>query len=242
MRLVSPPSTSAACPPGDSAEASQGHLTYLQLLEEIRSGRLAPGARLRETELAARLGTSRTPVREAIRLLEADGLVVHVPRLGASVRRLDHAEVTELYEMRTVLEGTAARLAARAASDVELAELASLHGEMAAAVGDSALSARLNRDFHATLLGAARNRYLARAMDGLQRNLMILGPSTLAEPERLAEAIAEHARVLAALTARDGPAAEAAMRAHIEGAHRQRLRQLRSRPMGEAGGETEGGA
>ena len=228
MRLV--PSPSTASPPAEGAEASQGNLTYLQMLDEIRAGRLAPGARLRETELAARLGTSRTPVREAIRLLEADGLVVHVPRLGASVRRLDHAEVTELYEMRAVLEGTAARLAARAASDVELAELASLHAEIAAAAEEPALSARLNRDFHATLLGAARNRYLARAMDGLQRNLMILGPSTLAAPERSAEAIGEHAQVLAALEARDGPAAEAAMRRHIEGAHRQRLRQLRSRP------------
>jgi len=236
MRLV--PTASTGGPPAEGGEASQGHLTYLQMLEEIRAGRLAPGARLRETELAARLGTSRTPVREAIRLLEADGLVVHVPRLGASVRRLDHAEVTELYEMRAVLEGMAARLAARAASDVELAELAALHAEIAGVADDPALAARLNRDFHAMLLGAARNRHLTRAMDGLQRALMILGPSTLAAPERSAEAIAEHAQVLAALTARDGAAAEAAMRRHIEGAHRQRLRQLRSRPQDEEeGGE-----
>ena len=77
----------------------QGNAAYLQLLDEIRQGRLLPGDRLRETELADRLGVSRTPVREAIRQLEADGLVVHAPRQGATVRRLDYAEVMELYEM-----------------------------------------------------------------------------------------------------------------------------------------------
>ncbi|CAN0512359.1 unnamed protein product, partial [Laminaria digitata] len=80
--------------------ASQGNATYRRLLDEIREGRLMPGERLRETELAERLGVSRTPVREAIRQLEADGLVGHVPRIGASVRKLDYAEVMALYEMR----------------------------------------------------------------------------------------------------------------------------------------------
>ncbi|MBD3764844.1 MAG: GntR family transcriptional regulator [Rhodobacterales bacterium] len=115
----------------DDASPPQGQTAYRQLLDEIRRGALPPGARLRETDLADRLGISRTPVREAIRQLEADGLVTHLPRQGATVRQLDYAEVIELYEMRAVLEGTAARLAARAASDVELAELAEINATLA---------------------------------------------------------------------------------------------------------------
>ncbi|MDZ4134759.1 MAG: GntR family transcriptional regulator [Paracoccaceae bacterium] len=194
----------------------------------MRRGDLDPGARLRETELAERLGISRTPVREAMRALEADGLVVHLPRQGASVRSLDYAEVMELYEMRAVLEGTAARLAARSASDLELAELAALNQDLAAA-GTSQDAYEINRQFHLTLLDAAKNRFLVKATNTLQKTLMILGPTTLIEPDRAQGAVAEHARVLAALTARDAARAEAEMRAHIEAAHRVRLRALRGR-------------
>jgi DNA-binding GntR family transcriptional regulator len=205
----------------------QGRSAYDRLLDEIRTGRLPPGARLREADLAARLGISRTPVREAIRQLEAEGLVVHEARSGASIRRLDHAEVMELYEMRSVLEGTAARMAARSAADVELAELKALNMEMAGAVNDPERTGRLNRQFHATLLNAARNRFLSRAMATLQRTLLILGPTTLADPDRAEQALLEHGRILKALAARDMVEAELAMRSHIEMAQLMRLRQLR---------------
>ena len=111
-----------------------------------------------------RLSISRTPVREAIRRLEADGLVTHEPRVGAVMRTLDYAEVMELYEMRTVLEGTAARMAARSAGAVEIAELAALNAEMAARPRRPARLAALNRRFHLTLIDAARNRYLVTAV------------------------------------------------------------------------------
>ena len=209
------------------SDSPQGRETYGRLLEEIRTGQLRPRMRLTETELAARLGISRTPVREALRQLEADGLVTHVPRVGAAVRALDYSEVMELYEMRCVLEGTAARLAARAASDIELSELAAIDAEMAGAGGPRL--AELNRLFHLTLLDAAKNRFLSRAMNGLQKTLLILGPSTLEEADRQAAAQQEHARIMAALMARDGAAAETAMRSHIEASQRARLRQLRDR-------------
>ncbi|SMH28974.1 GntR family transcriptional regulator [Maritimibacter sp. HL-12] len=212
--------------PEDQGNQSHWQSAYERLIDEIRLGNFLPGARLRETDLAARLGISRTPVREAIRRLEADGLVEHQPRQGATLRRLGHAEVTELYEMRVVLESTAARLAARAASDLELAELDEINDEMTAAT-DPVLIARANRQFHATLLNAAKNRFLRRAMTGLRRTALVLGRSTLLDPDRIAAAAAEHATLLAALHRRDEPAAEAAMRAHIEAAHRSRLRQLR---------------
>lgn len=218
--------------PADPQSGPQGSATYLQLLDEIRAGTLLPGDRLRETELAERLGVSRTPVREAIRQLEADGLVAHVPRQGASLRRLDYAEVMELYEMRAVLEGTAARLAARAASDVEIDELDRLNDRLAEE-GTGAEAARLNRVFHATLLDGAKNRFLAKSMLSLQKALMILGPTMLSDAERAESAVVEHRDILAALKSRDGAAAEAAMRAHIEASQRLRIRALRERDRGQ---------
>nr|WP_254055715.1 GntR family transcriptional regulator [Ruegeria sp. EL01] len=206
----------------------QGNSAYQRLLEEIRDGTLLPGDRLREIELSERLGVSRTPIREAIRQLEADGLVTHVPRLGATVRSLDYAEVMELYEMRAVLEGTAARLAARAASDVELDELEVLNDRLAEA-GTGPDAARINRIFHATLLDAAKNRFLAKSMLSLQKALLILGPSQLLDSGRAETAVAEHRHIMAALKSRDGAAAETEMRAHIQAAQRMRIRALQER-------------
>lgn len=219
---------SPAIDPDAQAPSLQGEAAYLRLLEEVRTGQLPPGARLTEADLAERLAISRTPVREAIRRLEADGLVTHAPRVGAMVRRLDYAEVMELYEMRSVLEGTAARMAARSASEVELAELAAINAEMAAASAPLRLAA-LNQKFHLTLIDAARNRYLVKAVQSVHKTMLILGPTTLEEDGRAQAATAEHTEVLGALAARDGAAAEAAMRRHMDAAHRTRLRQIRAR-------------
>lgn len=214
-------------PPPDDADTPSGQAAYRRLLDDIRRGDLAPGTRLRETDLADRLGISRTPVREAIRMLEQDGLVIHLPRQGATVRRMEYAELIELYEMRAVLEGTAARLAARGASEVELTELVLLNDRMAA-TPDPHLARDLNRQFHQALLAAARNRFLSRSIQGLQKTMLLLGPTTLTAPDRAAEAVTEHARVLTALQARDGAEAEARMRAHLEGALRTRMRGFRA--------------
>ncbi len=212
--------------------APHGNTVYHRLLDEIRQGRLLPGDRLREAELADRLGVSRTPIREAIRQLEADGLVAHVPRIGASIRRLDYPEVMELYEMRAVLEGTAARMAARAASDLEIDELIALNETLSRArTGPEA--AHLNRIFHANLLDSAKNRYLARSVASLQKALLILGPTMLSDDTRAKAADSEHRRILDALKARDEAGAELAMRDHIEASQRLRIRALRDRERGQ---------
>ena len=209
-----------------SGESRQGRDAYERLISDIRNGHLRPGERITETDIAERLGISRTPVREAIRALEADGLIDHQPRVGARIRQLDYAEITELYEMRAVLEGTAARFAARAAYDSELDELADLNAEMRGATEAQTLYTA-NSHFHRVLLNAARNRFLLRSVDAVQKTLLILGPSTMEEAERAESAIMEHDVVLKALRNRDESAAEQAMRAHIEAAHRARLKQLR---------------
>lgn len=212
----------------DERDTPHGEQAYQRLINAIASGQLAPGARLRETELSEQFGLSRTPIREALRALEADGLVQHQPRQGAVVRQLDHAEVVELYEMRAVLEGTAARLAARTASEVELQALSALNDEFAAAAADPATAAELNRQFHRTLIGAARNRFLVRAVEGLRKTLLILGPTTMIVEARVKEATSEHAAIISALQDRDGIRAESLMRTHIETAQLNRLK-LRSR-------------
>ncbi|SET27690.1 GntR family transcriptional regulator [Paracoccus homiensis] len=211
----------------DDDSTPQGNATYQRLLMDLREGRLGPGDRLRETELAERLGVSRTPIREAIRLLEADGIVTHLPRQGATIRGLDYAEVMELYEMRAVLEGTAARLASRAASDIEIEELYDMNQQMAA-LGNSAEAFTLNRQFHAALVDAAKNRFLTRSIQALHKALMILGRTTLIQSDRADMAVKEHLAVLDAIKARDALRAEAAMRAHIEAAQRVRVRALRA--------------
>lgn len=210
----------------DQEEFPQGHLVYRQLLDEISSGALQPGVRMREVEIAERLGISRTPVREALRMMESDGLVTHQPRLGATIRTLEYAEIIELYEMRVVFEGTAARLSARVASDVEIAQLETLNEEFAAAADDRK-AATLNRQFHLMLLDSAKNRFLTRAVHGLRKTMMILGPTTLMDPVRTQVAVDEHRRVLAAIKERDGVRAELEMRAHLEAAQHARLKSLR---------------
>ncbi|MGR3661190.1 MAG: GntR family transcriptional regulator [Paracoccaceae bacterium] len=204
----------------------QGLDAYQRIIGEIRSAVLLPGDRLTETELAARFGISRTPVREAIRQLEADGLVVHTPRRGATIRTLGHAEISELYDMRSVLEGAAAQFAARAASDVELKELEAIHIAMSAAT-DAEARYVLNQQFHAALLDAARNRFLVKAVGVVNKTLLILGPSTMEEVGRADQALSEHVAILSALKARDPLEAGLAMRSHIEAAHQARLRQFR---------------
>lgn len=208
-------------------DGSQAQDAYIWLLNEIREGRLRAGDRLTETDLAARFGASRTPVREAIRLLESDGLVIHSPRVGAVIRQLDYAEIIELYEMRAVLEGTAARFAARAAYPAEIDEMARINADMALVINDIGRLCDANQQFHDILRRAARNRFLLRAVEAIHKTLLILGPSTMEEGSRAEAAVVEHARLVEALYARDGDAAEAAMRAHIDAAQRARQRQLR---------------
>lgn len=214
--------------PDTASRPLQGETAYERLREEIRTGRLPPGARLTETEIAQRLQISRTPVREAIRRLEVEGLVDHQPRTGAVIRKLDYPEIMELYEMRTVLEATAARLAARAASAMELEELASINRDMTRATGEPTRMAELNRLFHDRLMDAARNRFLLRSKATVESTMMILGPSSMKSHTRAVEAVEEHEAVLRALNDRDGAAAEAVMRTHMEHAQLARLRMLRT--------------
>jgi DNA-binding GntR family transcriptional regulator len=199
-----------------------GQDAYGRIRAAIRDGTLAPGLRLTETDLAARFGVSRTPVRQAIARLEAEGLLSHAPRRGLQVTRPDHAQVVELYVMREILEGAAARLAAQHASDTELAAMAELIAEEPAAFTDALRLAGINQRLHGLLYLAAHNRYLLRSLEQLGATMALL-PSLLTRAGRAEQAHAEHGVLLAALLRRDGAAAEAAARAHARAAQKHRL-------------------
>ncbi|WP_207191914.1 GntR family transcriptional regulator, partial [Paracraurococcus ruber] len=204
-----------------------GQEAYGRIRAAIRDGTLPPGLRLTETDLAARFGVSRTPVRGAIARLEAEGLLTHAPRRGLTVTRPDHAGVMELYVMREILEGAAARLAAQHATEAELAAMAGIVADEPAAFADPACLAEVNQRLHGLLYLAAHNRYLLRSLEQLSATMALL-PSLLTRGGRAAAAHAEHRAILAALERRDGEAAEAAARAHARSALRHRLAWLLS--------------
>ncbi|MEM8794970.1 MAG: GntR family transcriptional regulator [Pseudomonadota bacterium] len=205
-------------------------IVYKVLHKRISDGEVKPGERLREAAIAEEFQLSRTPVREALRRLETEGLVIHQPHKGMVVRKLDHRAVTELYLMREVLEGTAAGLASRHASDAEIETLFAMVSEQEAThgdgTGDGREAARLNKNFHRALYLGAHNRYLMQMLDGLSTSMALLGRTTLSLPERQQKAVEEHRAIIEAIAARDPESAEKAARLHIHEAHKARLRIL----------------
>jgi len=213
----------------DRSERKPSNWLLSILLVRIQKGQLKPGDYLREQIIAEELGVSRTPVREALRRLESDGLVISEPRFGMVIRDLSYAEVIELYEIREVLERTAAQMSARVITDVELQELEVIQAGMEDARHDSREMALLNHTFHVAILNSAKNRYLWKALESVQKAMLILGPSTMEFPERAETAIEEHRLLLEALRARDATLAEKVMGEHLTNAQRYRLRQFHER-------------
>ena len=197
---------------GTDTPRDRGPDAYARIRAAIRDGTLPPGLRLTETDLASRFGVSRTPVRQAIARLESEGLLTHEPRRGLAVTRPDHAQVIELYVMREILEGAAARLAA----------LEELVAAEPAAFGDARRLSEINLRLHGLIYLAARNRYLLRSLEQLAATMALL-PSLLARGDRAEAAHGEHRLLLSALHRRDGAAAEDAARAHVRSAQRHRL-------------------
>lgn len=197
---------------------------YERLRTAIHEGRLRPGERLVEDALAAVAHTSRTPVREALRKLEAEGLVRAAGR-GMVVSAPTWDELAELCDVREVLEGMAARRAAESRSETEVAIFERLVDAMRSAsrAGDVDALIEGNRRFHEALWRAARNRYLARQLAALRGAIDRLQPTTLHDPHRRAEVAEEHERILRALVDKDPDAAERHARAHFRNGEALRL-------------------
>jgi DNA-binding GntR family transcriptional regulator len=206
--------------------ASRAELVYRKLRDAIARGELKPGERVMEVEVAAWLDVSRTPVRDALRRLESEGMLRVEPRTGLVVTSITREAMLELYVMREVLEGTAARLCARHASDFEIMELEDIVRREERLHGDYEALSRLNRTFHDTIHRGAHNRYLEKSLSAVNDSMCLLGKSQMLIPERASEAKLEHAELFGAILKRDGDTAEALARRHVRSAQKQRVKQL----------------
>jgi DNA-binding GntR family transcriptional regulator len=212
---------------GREAGLSLGEAVFRSLRHALRAGIYRPGDRLREQEVAERLKVSRTPVREALGRLAMQGLVESAGSRGVIVRSLSIAEALELYAMRELLEGAAARLAAQHASRPEIDALNDLEAEFEANAQDAPAMARFNLLLHEAITRAARNRYLDAALQELQDSIALLGATTFSVAGRPASAAGEHREIIAAIAGRELDKAEQSARAHIREALRFRMKLMR---------------
>jgi DNA-binding GntR family transcriptional regulator len=196
---------------------------YVLVLEAIDMGEFQPGDRLVESELAERFGVSRTPIREALQRLETQGVVARDGR-SLVVSSLDHDQLGELYVVRAELEGLAARLAARHAAPEEVRVLWDMARKDRELVDRPELLARANRRFHRQIHLASHNRYLIQQLEMVHRSMALLATTSLAAEGRGPKALEEHEAIVRAIEARDGDAADAAIRAHISHAFETRLK------------------
>lgn len=217
--------------PGQHGSALRRQVAYEAIRAQILHGELPPGTLLSELDLGRALGTSRTPVREALMRLHEEGLIDIVPRRGPIVRILPPQEMLEILQVRESLEGLASRLAAARIPAARVKELRAQWEELRAALSEATLDTvhRKGYEFHDIVIAAAENRTLARLLEGIrgrldssrQLYLKTLGPLALKRARLSCE---EHLRVIDALEAADPQQSEALMRDH--------LRQLRAEILG----------
>ncbi len=191
-----------------------------QLQDAILSGRIAPGERIVEAELARQMGVSRAPVREAARRLESLGLLVSRPRHGFAVRTVSAKQVSDLYDVRIQLELLGAALACQHANDADLAALDARVDDMVARAETlpSAERVALDLDFHFTISALSGNHYLHRLFDNMQtevRMFLALSEGSYGDLKLLAES---HRPIAHALARRDVEAVQHALRFHLEDA------------------------
>jgi len=208
---------------GSRAERSAADRAYLVVREAIAAGRLRGGEPVREEQVAQEAQVSRTPVREALRRLAAEGLVELEARRGARVARWEPEEVDEIFSLRVELESHAAALAARRAGPDEVAKLRLLCEEMREAVerflaepcGGLSAVTDLNNRFHAKVLEVAGNRRLASVVEAVVQRALVERTFHGYRPEQLLRSCRHHEEVVEALAAQDPEWAEAVMRTHI---------------------------
>ncbi|MBO8138102.1 MAG: GntR family transcriptional regulator [Desulfotomaculum sp.] len=200
-------------------------IVFETLRDAIINGKLKPGERLMEIQLAEEMGVSRTPVREAIRKLELEGLVVMVPRKGAYVAGISMKDIVDVFEVRAALDALAARLAAERITDDELDQLeksiVSIH-EVSDGKNIEEVVAR-DTGFHEIIYKASRNEKLIQIITHLKEQLQRFRATSLALPGRTKEAVEEHKQIVEALSERDAELAAQLAYQHIENAENSML-------------------
>ncbi|MFB0899904.1 MAG: GntR family transcriptional regulator [Polaromonas sp.] len=189
----------------------------LRLREMLVESRIAPGAKLNERELSEVLNVSRTPLREAIKMLAAEGLVELLPNRGAIAVELSPADVLNTFEVMAGLEAQSGELAAERITDTEMAEIQAMHYEMLAAYTRRDLPAyyRLNAAIHAAINAAAKNPVLSATYRQVNARLQALRFRSNQDGEKWAAAMKEHEQMIDALTQRDPAAMRAVLLSHL---------------------------
>jgi DNA-binding GntR family transcriptional regulator len=223
MAVATPARTLTAIDADALRTRSRADFVFESLRDAISDGRIAVGERVREEEIARELGVSRTPVREALQRLHQRGLLVFGNGRGLVVAELSQHQVLQLYAMREILEGSAARFAAQHATAADVAILYRLQKELAEAKPDALLLVTLNRRFHQAIYEAAHNQYLLQTLNMLHDSLALLHNATFRVPSRRSDSDEEHHRIVAAIEKHDPGAAEEAAREHIRQAQRTRF-------------------
>lgn len=188
-----------------------------QLRERIFAGDLAPGSFVDEPALCAALSISRTPLREALKVLTAEGLVRHEPRRGCFVSQITEQDLDEIFPVIALLEGRCAFEAARNATDADLAALEQLHERLQRSAQAKRITEYYEANFaiHEAIIVLSNNRWLAQVIGDLRKIVKLARLQQLHAPGRLEQSLSEHMAVYAALKARDAEGAEAAMRTHL---------------------------
>ncbi|WP_409970166.1 GntR family transcriptional regulator [Piscinibacter sp.] len=186
-----------------------------RLRERILAHTLAPGSWIDEQALTSELGISRTPLREALKVLAAEGLVTMKLRRGAYVTEVSERDLVEVFHLLSLLESDAAAVVARDASDEQLRELAGLHQRLEDAVGDRDAFFTANEGFHMRLLEIAGNRWRNQMVADLRKVMKLYRHHSLFKQGRLEASLKEHRKIMAALKARNAVLAQQLMQQHL---------------------------
>jgi DNA-binding GntR family transcriptional regulator len=187
-----------------------------RLRQQIFNRELEPGGWIDEQRLSAEYGISRTPLREALKVLAAEGLVTMKLRRGAYVTEMSAIDVAQVYHLMALLESDAAGRVAASASDEQIAQLQALHDQLEAQAQQRDAFFATNEQFHLNLLELAGNRWSAQIVQDLRKVMKLNRHLSLFKQGRLAESLAEHRAVMAAIAARQPADATRLMRAHFE--------------------------
>jgi len=186
-----------------------------QLRQRIFQRELEPGSWIDELKIAEEFGISRTPLREALKVLAAEGLVTMKVRRGAYVTEMSEKDLRDVYHLLSLLESDAAGVVAERATPAQLQALQNLHAELEAAVGDRERFFALNERFHMVLLELADNRWRNQMVADLRKVMKLNRHHSLFKQGRIEDSLQEHRAILAALLARDPQATVEALRAHF---------------------------
>jgi DNA-binding GntR family transcriptional regulator len=186
------------------------------LRQRIFDRTLAPGSWIDELKLAEEYGISRTPLREALKVLSAEGLVTMKVRRGAYVTEVSETDLANVYHLLGLLESDAAGVVAERATPAQWADLQAIHAELEAAVGDREMFFAINERFHMRLLAIANNRWRDQMVADLRKVMKLNRHNSLLKSGRIQESLREHRALMAALEAQDAPVATQRMLAHFK--------------------------